>query len=192
MDGFCCLTLEQVYGPQLKQAVLLDPNVVNYDELRYLKVLHIGYDGCPHQGELIVHHTVAKEVLEIFQALYEMSYPIEKMRLMNCYDGDDEWSMTDNNSSAFNVRYVTGDGGKKYSKHAYGLAIDLNPRVNPYIKGEIVLPKNGLPYINRDQHALGMIKKDDAVYRLFKQYGWIWGGDWETLKDYQHFEKKKK
>ncbi len=72
MDGFCCLTLEQVYGPQLKQAVLLDPNVVNYDELRYLKVLHIGYDGCPHQGELIVHHTVAEEVLEIFQALYEM------------------------------------------------------------------------------------------------------------------------
>ena len=184
MDGFCCLTLEQVYGPQLKQAVLLDPNVVNYDELRYLKVLHIGYDGCPHQGELIVHHTVAKEVLEIFQALYEMSYPIEKMRLMNCYDGDDEWSMTDNNSSAFNFRYVTGDGGKKYSKHAYGLAIDLNPRVNPYIKGEIVLPKNGLPYINRDQHALGMIKKDDAVYRLFKQYGWIYPGSRSFLDFY--------
>ena len=186
MDGFCCLTLEQVYGHRMKQAVLLDPCVIDYDELRYLKLLHIGYDGCPHQGELIVHQSIAKEVLEIFQSLYNLGYPIEKMRLMSCYDGDDEQSMADNNSSAFNFRYVTGDEGKKYSSHANGLAIDLNPRVNPYIKGDVILPKNGIAYVNRDQHALGMIKKDDAVYQLFEKYGWIWGGDWGSLKVYKN------
>ena len=76
------------------------------------------------------------------------------------------------------------------SNHAYGLAIDLNPKVNPYVKNDLVLPTNGLAYVNRDQHVLGIIKKNDAVYQLFTSHGWTWGGDWTSLKDYQHFEKK--
>lgn len=187
MGCFQAVSLYEKYGDQLEQQVPLDPTVISYDELRYLTVLHHGYDGFVHVGELIVNACVADEVLQIFKELYLMGYPIEKMRVMSCYGGSDELSMEDNNSSAFNFRYMT-DGGK-LSYHAYGLAIDLNPKVNPYVKEQLVLPVNGKEYINRDQCVLGMIKKDDAVYQLFKRYGWTWGGDWTGLKDYQHFEK---
>lgn len=187
MGCFQAVSLYEKYGDQLEQQVPLDSTVISYDELRYLTVLHHGYDGFVHVGELIVNACVADEVLQIFKELYLMGYPIEKMRVMSCYGGSDELSMEDNNSSAFNFRYMT-DGGK-LSYHAYGLAIDLNPKVNPYVKEQLVLPVNGKEYINRDQCVLGMIKKDDAVYQLFKRYGWTWGGDWTSLKDYQHFEK---
>ncbi len=187
MGCFQAVSLYEKYGDQLEQQVPLDSTVISYDELRYLTVLHHGYDGFVHVGELIVNACVADEVLQIFKELYLMGYPIEKMRVMSCYGGSDELSMEDNNSSAFNFRYMT-DGGK-LSYHAYGLAIDLNPKVNPYIKEELVLPVNGKEYVNRNQCVLGMIKKDDAVYQLFKRYGWTWGGDWTSLKDYQHFEK---
>lgn len=187
MGCFQAVSLYEKYGDQLEQQVPLDSTVISYDELRYLTVLHHGYDGFVHVGELIVNACVADEVLQIFKELYLMGYPIEKMRVMSCYGGSDELSMEDNNSSAFNFRYMT-DGGK-LSYHAYGLAIDLNPKVNPYVKEQSVLPVNGKEYINRDQCVLGMIKKDDAVYQLFKRYGWTWGGDWTSLKDYQHFEK---
>lgn len=187
MGCFQAVSLYEKYGDQLEQQVPLDSTVISYDELRYLTVLHHGYDDFVHVGELIVNACVADEVLQIFKELYLMGYPIEKMRVMSCYGGSDELSMEDNNSSAFNFRYMT-DGGK-LSYHAYGLAIDLNPKVNPYVKEQLVLPVNGKEYINRDQCVLGMIKKDDAVYQLFKRYGWTWGGDWTSLKDYQHFEK---
>ena len=188
MSCFQVLTLQEQYGDCLEQQVPLDPSIITYDELRYLKVLHFGYDGLFHVGELIVNVKVADEVLDIFKQLYLMRYPIEKLRVMSCYGGSDELSMEDNNSSAFNFRHVT-DGGK-LSNHAYGLAIDLNPKVNPYVKNDLVLPTNGLAYVNRDQHVLGIIKKNDAVYQLFTSQGWTWGGDWTSLKDYQHFEKK--
>ncbi len=234
MGCFQAVSLYEKYGDQLEQQVPLDPTVISYDELRYLTVLHHGYDGFVHIGELIVNACVADEVLQIFKELYLMGYPIEKMRVMSCYGGSDELSMEDNNSSAFNFRYMTDGGqifkelylmgypiekmrvmscyggsdelsmednnssafnfrymtdGGNLSYHAYGLAIDLNPKVNPYIKEELVLPVNGKEYVNRNQCVLGMIKKDDAVYQLFKRYGWTWGGDWTSLKDYQHFEK---
>lgn len=189
MGCFQIMTLKEKYGESVKQQVPLDPRVISYDELRYLKVLHQGYDGFVHVGELIVNASVAEEVLQIFKELYIIRYPIEKMRVMSCYGGSDELSMEDNNSSAFNFRYIT-DGGK-LSNHAYGLAIDLNPRVNPYVKNDLVLPTNGEAYLNRDQCVLGIIKKDDAVYEVFARYGWTWGGDWTSLKDYQHFEKCK-
>ena len=187
MNCFNIMTLAERYGNQIDQYVRLDPNVIGYDELRYLTILHYGYDGYIYQGELIVNKSVAEEVLAIFQELYAISYPIEKMQVMSCYDGDDEASMMANNSSAFNFRYVTNGG--KLSKHAYGLAIDLNPLVNPYVKADVVLPSTGVPYLNRNQCVLGMIKKNDAVYEIFTRYGWNWGGDWISLKDYQHFEK---
>ena len=187
MSCFQILTLQEKYGDCLEELVPLNQSVITYDELRYLNVLHVGYDGCVHLGELIVNVQVAEEVLEIFKQLYQIRYPIEKMHVMSYYHGSDELSMEDNNSSAFNFREVT-DGGK-LSNHAYGLAIDLNPKVNPYIKNHVVLPANGQAYVNRDQSVLGMIKKNDAVYQLFTSYGWTWGGDWSSLKDYQHFEK---
>lgn len=187
VNGFNCMTLQDHYGPAIGEYVSLDPMMISYDDLRYLTVLHYGYDGYIYQGELIVHQSIATEVLAIFQELYAIGYPIEKMKVISCYDGDDEASMMDNNSSAFNFRYVTNGG--KLSKHAYGLAIDLNPLVNPYIKADVVLPANGTRYLDRNQCVLGMIKKGDPVYEIFTRYGWTWGGDWTSLKDYQHFEK---
>jgi len=187
MGIFQILTLNQRYGDQVALKVYLDPEVMTYDELRYLTVFHLGFHGCVHVGELIVHESIAEEVLQIFKELYQIRFPIEKMRLMSFYGYSDELAMIDNNSSAFNFRYVKN--GKKLSQHAYGLAIDLNPLINPYIEGNLVSPPNGLRYVDRVQRVQGMIKKNDPVYQIFKSYGWDWGGDWTHLKDYHHFEK---
>ncbi|MTL87465.1 M15 family peptidase, partial [Turicibacter sanguinis] len=138
MQGFKIMTLQERYGDEVKQWVYLDESVLGYDDLRYLSVLHFGFDGYIYEGEIIVNQKVADEVLSIFKELYGMRYPIEKMKVMSCYGGSDELSMMDNNSSGFNFREIT-DGGK-LSKHALGLAIDLNPRINPYIKSGTVLP----------------------------------------------------
>lgn len=187
MQGFKIMTLQERYGNELTQWVYLDESVLNYNELRYLSVLHSGFDGYIYEGEIIVNEQIAEDVLAIFKELYAMRYPIEKMKVMSCYEGSDELSMMDNNSSGFNFREIT-DGGK-LSKHAFGLAIDLNPRINPYIKSGVVLPSNGVQFVDRNQCIQGMIKQGDAVYQLFKRYGFTWGGDWTLLKDYQHFEK---
>lgn len=187
MQGFKIMTLQERYGDEVKQWVYLDESVLGYDDLRYLSVLHFGFDGYIYEGEIIVNQKVADEVLAIFKELYGMKYPIEKMKVMSCYGGSDELSMMDNNSSGFNFREIT-DGGK-LSKHALGLAIDLNPRINPYIKSGTVLPSNGVSFVDRNQCIQGMIKQGDCVYQIFKRYGWTWGGDWTSLKDYQHFEK---
>lgn len=176
-----------MFGAIVNKEVALDPKVIAFETLRYLTVLHIGFDGLIHTGELIVHEQVAEEVLHIFKVLYEIRFPIEKMRLISYYGNCDELSMAANNSSAFNFRYTTN--GKKLSQHAYGLAIDLNPVVNPFIEGDSVLPINGLRYVDRNQCVPGMIKRNDSVYYLFKHYDWIWGGDWQNIKDYHHFEK---
>lgn len=156
-------------------------------ELRYLSLSYYGFDDQSHQGEMIVHKSVAEEVLEIFQELYEAEYPIEIMSLVDDYEADDNLSMAANNTSAFNFRLVTGSS--KLSMHAYGLAIDINPIQNPYVKGEIILPPEGSDYVQREIKEKGMILKDDICYQAFTSRGWTWGGDWQSLKDYQHFEK---
>lgn len=161
---------------------------IQLEDLRHVIVTHWGFDDKPHIGELIVHEKVADDVLDIFKELYNVKFPIEKIRLIDEYNADDNLSMQDNNTSAFCYRAVTG--GSSLSKHSYGLAIDINPVQNPYIKDNIVLPKNGEEFINRDDIRKGMIVKKDACYTAFKKKGWDWGGDWHSLKDYQHFQKK--
>ena len=111
------------------------------------------------------------------------------MKLITQYDGKDSLSMSDNNTSAFNCRKVTGND-KVYSKHSYGLAIDINPLINPYVKNKVVHPSGGLKYSNRKNKTMGMITKSGKIYAIFKSKGWLWGGDWKSIKDYQHFEKK--
>lgn len=186
-NSFFIQTLQEKYGDQLSEYVYLDETVIHYDDLRYLNVLHLGYDGNIHQGEIIVNAKVAEEVLKIFRELYDIGYPIEQMKVISYYGGSDTASMEANNTSGFNFRKMTS--GEKLSQHAYGLAIDLNPVVNPYIHSGVVLPANGALYVDRSKEELGMIKKDDVVYEIFKRYGWTWGGDWNSPKDYQHFEK---
>lgn len=155
------------------------------DGLRIITVSHWNYAGSVSTGKLVVAAGLANQVVDIFRDLYEARFPIERMELVDAYGGDDDRSMAANNTSAFNCRLVTG--GSSYSEHSYGRAIDVNPLVNPYVKGSTVLPPAGSAYVDRSLDAPGMIHANDEVVQAFASRGWIWGGTWSSLKDYQHF-----
>jgi len=170
---------------------------VPLSDLRYLNIKHLGFDGKDKIGELIVHKNVASNVVKIFDELYDISYPIYKMKLVSNYKANDWQSIEDNNTSAFNCRPITGKKNK-WSKHAYGRAIDINPIENPYIsrKGKIS-HKESLKYrkrahLNTSLKDKALLLKKDKAVKIFEKYGWKWGGDWITIKDYQHFEYKKR
>jgi hypothetical protein len=155
------------------------------DGLRIITMSHWNYAGSVSTGKLVVAAGLASQVVDIFRDLYDARFPIERMELVDKYDGDDDQSMAANNTSAFNCRPVTG--GSSYSEHSYGRAIDINPLVNPYVKGSTVLPPAGSAYVDRSLDAPGMIHANDEVVQAFASRGWIWGGTWSSLKDYQHF-----
>lgn len=163
---------------------------VPLEDLRYLTISHWGYDGEEKIGHMVVHAKIADELLAIFHELYDANFPIECMELIDQYDADDDRSMAANNSSAFCCRAITNVPGT-FSLHSYGIAIDINPLINPYVKGEQVLPEGGKAYLDRTQQYQGIITKssDNACYRAFTKYGYEWGGDWTTRVDYQHFQK---
>lgn len=168
---------------------------VSYDDLRYVHVLHYDFDGNPTEGELICNEYIAQDLVEIFHELYYNEYQIERMVLIDEYDGDDTASMEDNNTSCFNYRVV--EGSSSLSKHAYGLAIDINPLYNPYVTyekdgTEKVSPVAALGYADRSVSFPYKIDEEDLCCRLFKEHGFIWGGNWNSLKDYQHFQKTPK
>lgn len=165
---------------------------VPLSELRYVTLLYHGTDGKTHKGEIICNKAIADDLVEIFSELYKAKYPIESVRLVDEFDADDETSMTANNTSCFNYRTVAGQN--KISSHGYGLAIDINPLYNPYVKkrkdgSSFVQPEAGAPYTVRSKNFPMKIDRNDLCYKLFKQHGFTWGGDWTSLKDYQHFEK---
>ena len=168
---------------------------VSYDDLRYVHVLHYDFEGNPAEGELICNEYIAQDLVEIFYELYYNEYQIERMVLIDEYDGDDTASMEDNNTSCFNYRVV--EGSDSLSKHAYGLAIDINPFYNPYVTYEKdgtqkVSPVAALGYADRTVSFPYKIDEEDLCCRLFKEHGFIWGGNWNSLKDYQHFQKTPK
>ena len=160
--------------------------------LRYILCLHRDDGGRSIVGEMVVNKSIAADVVEIFRRLYEAGYPIERMRLIDYWDADDERAMTANNSSSFNFRFISHT--RKVSKHGMGMAIDINPLYNPYTKtlrgGKAnEEPSAGRPYLDRNRKFKYKISRGDLCYRLFRKYGFIWGGEWKTMKDYQHFEK---
>lgn len=164
---------------------------ISYDTLRYVSVLYHDFNGDVQSGELICHKAIAQDLTEIFYELYEADYPIERICLVDEYQGDDESSMQDNNTSCFNYRALPSG---KLSNHAYGLAIDLNPFYNPYVitrkDGTIgISPAGSEPYADRTQDFAYKIDTEDLAYRLFMEHGFTWGGSWRSSKDYQHFEK---
>lgn len=169
-------------------------DVINYDDLRYVQVRHYDFNGEVQTGELIVNQAIADDVTNIFHELYLEQYPIEKMVLIDNYGGDDDLSMADNNTSAFNFRVISGTSS--LSNHAYGMAIDINPRINPWVTSWGVFPANGVEYAQRNpescsgEHCDLMIQSGDVIYRIFAKYGFTWGGSWSDSKDYQHFEKR--
>ena len=161
------------------------------EDLRYVHVWHMGFDGEAKEGELVVNKAIADDVLAIFEELYKADYPIEKVRLVDEYDADDEASMSDNNSSAFNFRFISHT--TRISRHGLGMAVDINTRYNPYVKtvdGKLSIePANGADYVDRSKDFPHKIDHEDLCYKLFKEHGFTWGGDWTHSKDYQHFER---
>ena len=161
------------------------------EDLRYVHVRHMGFDGEAKDGELVVNKAIADDVLAIFEELYKADYPIEKVRLVDEYDADDEASMSDNNSSAFNFRFISHT--MRISRHGLGMAVDINTRYNPYVKtvdGKLSIePANGADYVDRSKDFPHKIDHEDLCYKLFKEHGFTWGGDWTHSKDYQHFER---
>lgn len=168
-----------------------DDCTIPVSDLRYLHVLHVGFDGQTYEGEIICNKSIAEDLLEIFEALYEAEYPIEKIKLVDEYNAEDEASMADNNSSCFNFRFISHT--TKVSNHGAGLAIDINPLYNPYVKtvdGALSIePANGAPYVDRSADFPYKIDETDLAYQLFTAHGFTWGGAWTSSKDYQHFEK---
>jgi len=167
---------------------------VPLSQLRYLQLKYIGFDNKEHTGELIVNQSVANDVVAIFKKLYEIRYPIRMMQLVSNYNGSDFASIEADNTSAFNCRNV--DGTNRWSKHSFGKAIDINPIENPYVsRSGHISHKKSLPFALRahqDNSAAqrAVILNNDPIVKIFKSHGWRWGGNWHSIKDYQHFDKK--
>ncbi len=168
-------------------------------DLVLLEMSYWGFDARPHlDGMMIVHKDVAAEVLAIFGQLFERRFPIEKMRLIDEYGAKDDPSMEDNNSSALNCRPITG-AAAGFSPHSWGTAIDLNPKLNPYVKVQdgatLILPPSGRPFADRETPAAGLVTPSGDCVQAFTARGWTWGGtaDWLSKRcnrDYQHFQKQ--
>lgn len=175
---------------RIKGKSFKDECTLSREDLRYLHVLHKDKDGNVHEGEMIVNKHIAEDVLDILRELYENNYPIERMKLVDEYNAEDELSMEDNNSSSFNFRLISHT--TRISKHGLGLAVDINTLYNPYTKivdgKRIVEPVTGEPYLNREASFDYKIVKGDPCYNLFIKHGFEWGGEWTDRKDYQHFE----
>jgi len=166
---------------------------VDMVDLRYLRLTYINFQKEERVGELIVHQDIADDVVNIMRELYKISYPIYQMRLVSYFNGNDWQSIEADNTPAFNCRSATGS--KKWSKHAYGRAIDINPIENPYISRKgYISHKASLKYRKRVHKRdtledRAVLLKNDKATKIFKRYGWKWGGDWSGVKDYQHFFK---
>ncbi len=165
---------------------------IGRSELRYLTILHYDARGREQRGELVCHKSIADDLLEIFRELHEAHYPIERMQLIDDFGADDEQSMQQNNTSCFCFRSIAGS--KKLSKHAQGLAIDINPLYNPCVRrgqdgSTIIQPATARRWANRKTKSPYKITEGDLCHRLFLAHGFTWGGSWRSLKDYQHFEK---
>lgn len=158
-------------------------------DLVLLTLPYRDFSGGPQTGTMIVNRTVAPSVMQIFEAIYLTDFRIAGMRLIDDFGGNDDASMEANNTSAFNCRKVTS--GRSKSAHAEGLAIDINPRQNPYVRGPLTLPASAGDLDEAGERGAskrpGLVEAEGAVVRIFRENGWKWGGNWRSLKDYQHF-----
>lgn len=157
-------------------------------DLRLITMTYWGFDDKPHTGELVVNKAATDDIVAVFRRLYDWRWPIYKMRLVDVYKADDYASIDADNTSAFNCR--PAEGSSSWSRHAYGLAVDINPRENPYIYANGTgSHENARKFFKRPVRAPGVINPGDRVVKAFQQRGWEWGGYWSGIKDYQHFSK---
>lgn len=156
-------------------------------ELRRLRLTYWGFDGRVHTGTLIVKARAVRPLMRVFSRLYARRFPIRRMRPIDAYGGRDERSLGADNTAAFNCRYAIAPGPKRWSVHAYGLAVDVNPVENPYLEGGRVHPRAGRAYLERSRRRPGMAVPGGGLVRAFGSVGWQWGGRWTASPDYQHF-----
>jgi len=155
--------------------------------LRRLRLGYWGFDGRAHTGALIVNVKAVASLTRVLSRLYEARFPIRRMRPIDAYGGSDERSLDADNTAAFNCRYAVASGPKRWSVHAYGLAVDVNPVENPYVLGNNVHPRAGRAYLDRSRYRPGMAVLGRLLVRVFADAGWQWGGRWTGSPDYQHF-----
>jgi hypothetical protein len=150
-----------------------------------LTLRYVGFDGARHTGHLVVGASAVSAVVRAFRTLDAERFPIRSLRPVDDFGGSDDASMAADNTSGFNCRQAVGGSG--WSQHAYGLAIDVNPRENPYLQGGKVLPPEGAAYVDRADVRPGMAVRGGTLVRAFAAVGWGWGGSWSRTPDYQHF-----
>ena len=167
-----------------------DKTNIGYDDLRYLTLYHYDFDNHIQQGEMVCNKAIAHDLLCIFRTLFAETYPINSIRLVDDFDASDEASMQANNTSCFNYRTIAGS--HKLSRHAFGMAVDINPLQNPCVKGTRIRPSTATDYVDRSKQFPHKIDDNDLCKKTFESYGFRWGGRWRSVKDYQHFEKKVK
>jgi hypothetical protein len=155
--------------------------------LRRVTLTYVGFDGRAHRGAIVVGAAVAAPVARAFGELYAARFPIRRMRPISAYGGSDDRSMAADNTSGFNCRYAVAAGPKRWSVHAYGKAIDVNPVENPYLEGGRVLPPAGRAFVDRARVRPGMATAGGVVVGAFASVGWLWGGRWSGSPDWQHF-----
>jgi len=173
---------------QITGVTFHDTAPFGHDFLTYLTVTHVNFYGESVIGHLIVAADIGYEVLDIFREIYEGGFPIHSIQLIDYFDASDYLSMAANNSHAFNFRYIAGTN--IISRHGFGVAIDINPVQNPYIRGDTIWPAAGAAYVDRSYVRPGMIIPGDVVYTAFMSRGWTWGGYWNWPRDYHHFERR--
>ena len=154
------------------------------DEQILLDVEYFGFDNKLHRGQLVIHKAVKDDIKEAFELLKRIKFPLKKVIPIVKYKWNDNKSMADNNTSAFNYRKIANSN--KLSNHSFGRAIDFNPFQNPAVYNDGKISPKGAVY---DEKALGTLTPTSELTVFFKERGWRWGGDWTSLKDYQHFDK---
>lgn len=160
---------------------------VGPSQLRLLRVSYWGFDRRANNGEIVVNATAARDVLAVFRTLYAKRFPIRRMEPIDAFRGSDSDSTAADNTSGFNCRYAVAPGPRRWSQHAYGLAIDVNPVENPYVLGGVARPAAGAAYLDRSRYRPGMAVSGGVLVRAFAAVGWQWGGRWRGSPDYQHF-----
>ena len=181
-------TIERIDAAQAKRmtGVSWRPGCpVGLRDLRLLRLSHWDFRGQVRTGRLIVHRDDAREIVEVFRDLYAARFPIRRMVPVDAYGGSDFRSIEADNTSAFNCRFV--EGTTRWSNHATGTAIDVNPIENPYVSGGRTSHRASRPFLDRSRRRPGMAYEGGALVRAFDRIGWGWGGRWTSVKDYQHF-----
>jgi hypothetical protein len=155
--------------------------------LRRLRLTYWGFDGRAHPGALVVNAKAVAPLTRVFSRLYAARFPLRRLRPIDAYGGSDERSLEADNTAAFNCRYAVASGPRRWSVHAFGLAVDVDPVENPYLEGGRVHPRAGRAYLDRSRYRPGMATSGGLLVRAFASVGWQWGGRWTGSPDYQHF-----